>query len=164
MKRFANLPFVGPVIIFAAMVAAEGAAFALAQNPTSAWLWYLNLHVLPLFQQSHYVLDGLFGVPASGLFFIALPLLALGLIGSIMRRNLLLALSSNFSVFYALFLVFSWKLTHPPHLGPAVQASLKPIVMPAGPDLYMLAALLIGSVLSAWMSHILYLRTIRDRH
>jgi hypothetical protein len=163
MNRLAQFQLVGPLLVFVALLSAEAGAFALAHDPTSAWLWYLNLHVFSLFQQGHYVLDGLTGIPASSLLFVAVPSLGLAYFGFAQRRRLPLALGSNLSLVYALFLVFSWKLTHPPHLGPSAHASLQPTVMPTGPDLYLLALLFAGTLLSAWISHVLYVRSFRDR-
>lgn len=161
MNRLAKLQLIGPAIVFAAVLAAEAAAYALAQNPTSEALWYVNLRLFGLFQQSHYTLDGYAGIPASDLFLVALPMLALGCAGLALRRRLMLALASNLSFVYAAFLLYSWYLTHPRALGPSLQASLATVALPRGPDLYLIAVLIVASLLSASISHIIYMRSVR---
>jgi hypothetical protein len=163
MRHFTRFQLIGPVVVFAAALAAEAAALGLAHNPSSGWLWYLNLRVFGMFEQSHYVLDGATGIPASGLFFVALPTLCIAFIGLVLNRRFLLALASHSSLAYAVFLFVAWGITHPRNLGPSAQASLTLMQVPSGPNLLVLTMLFIGTFLSAWLSHVIYIRTIRSR-
>jgi hypothetical protein len=162
MKRFAQFQLAGPVVIFTAVLAAEVAALALAYHPSSSWLWYLNLRVFGLFEQSHYVLDGATGIPAFGLFFIALPILGLACAGVAFKKHFVQALATHFSFAYAIFLFCAWAMTHPRTAGPSIQASLTLIPIPTGPNLVILGVLVGASLLSAWLSHVIYIRTRRE--
>lgn len=162
MKRLAELQLIGPAFVFVAILAAEGAALGLAHDPTSAWLWYLNLRVFGLFQQAHYVLDSLTGISASGLLFVALPALTLGCSGLVLGNRIMVASASHVSFVYAIFLFCAWNVTHPPAMGPTANASLNLIVVPRGPDLYLLAMLFGASLISAWISHIVFVRRFRS--
>ena len=63
MQRFARLQLVGPVVLFCAVLAAEAAAYALAQMPSSGFLWYLNPEVFSIFRRSRAALAELGNVP-----------------------------------------------------------------------------------------------------
>jgi hypothetical protein len=163
MRHFARFQLIGPVIVFAAALAAEVAALGLAHHPASSSLWYLNLHMFGIFQQTHYVLDGATGIPASGLFFIALPTVCLACVGFALNKRIVLALASHVSFAYAIFLLCAWFATHPRTIGPFMQASLIFIHVPTGPNLFVAGILLAGSLSSAWLSHLIYIRMIRSR-
>jgi hypothetical protein len=159
MDRITKLQFVGPAALFCAVVAAEGAACALAHAPTSEALWAVNLTWFEIFQRSHYVLTEISDIPYFQLFFIALPIFALALFGLLFRRRLALAAASNLSLVYTGFLIFAWIAYEP-----AIQAaSLGAVSLPLGPDLLLCVALLGFSLLSVVASHIAYLREVGAR-
>jgi hypothetical protein len=104
MRRTQSLQVVGPCALFAAILAAEGAAYALAHVPTSGFLWYMNLRWFAAFQSSHYVLSDLFDIDYFQLFFVGIPLIAMACVGLWAKRPFLLALGSNLSFAYTAFL------------------------------------------------------------
>src|SRR5205807_3290632 len=106
MTRAAKLQLVGAVVLFAAVLAAESAVYALAYAPASEILWFVNLKLFGLFQQSYYVLSSIVDIDAFQLVFIALPLLLAAVIGVALKRPLLLAIASNVSLVYACFLTY----------------------------------------------------------
>jgi hypothetical protein len=160
MSQLAKYQLIGPVILFAAVLAAEIATYALTQAPSSAVLWYINLKVFGLFQRSYYLLDSYTGIPHFELFFIALPTFVLGCIGLITRHRLLVAISSNLSFVYAGFLSYSWTLVQPT----ALQTSLTAIAIPMTPDFYLAAVLVGSSLLSFCISHFIYIRSASAVH
>jgi hypothetical protein len=159
MNPLAKLQLVGPVALFCAVAAAEGAAYALAQAPSWELLWYINLQVFGSFQKSHYVLSNYVDLSYFQLFGVALPLLGLALIGLAAKRQLLLAISSNLSLVYAAFLLYAW---HNVVSAPRA-ASLADVGAPSGPDFYMFSILLGASLLSFVISHVIYLGAVRAR-
>jgi hypothetical protein len=159
MIRLFKFQFLGPLVLFLATLSAELAARGLAYKPSSATLWYVNLEVFGLFQRSHLALAGYVDIDGFQLFGIALPIFALACVGLLMRFRLPLAVSAQFSVGYAMFLLFSWK-------GPApssMQASLLGVAVPSGDNFYMIVGILGSCLLSAVISHILYLRGDRPQ-
>jgi hypothetical protein len=157
MNRLFKLQFLGPLTLFLATASAELAARARERAPSSATLWYLNLKVFGLFQRSHEVLGEYVDVNGFQLFGIALPIFALACVGLMMRSRLPLAVSSQFAVGYAVFLLFSWQ-------GPTpltAHASLRVISVPSGEGFYMLTGIVGACVLSCIISHLLYLRAGR---
>jgi len=158
MNRLSKLQLIGPAFLFAAVLAAEAAAYALSMFPSSAPLWYANLKLFGVFQRSYYVVDSYTGIPSFNLLFIALPILLLGCLGIVWRNRLLLAVSSNLSFVYAGLLIHQWLLMQPR----ALEASLTAIALPvADADLYLVAALLGASLLSFCVSHFIYVRDVR---
>ena len=158
MNRLSKLQLVGPAFLFAAVLAAEGAAYALSLFPSSAPLWYANLKLFGMFQRSYYLVDSYTGIPSFNLFFIAMPILLLGCLGIVWRKRLLLAVSSNLSFVYAGLLIHQWMLMQPR----ALQASLTAIALPvADADLYLVVTLLGASLLSFCVSHFIYVRDVR---
>ena len=158
MNRLAKLQLIGPVFLFVAVLAAEGAAYALSVFPSSAPLWYANLKLFGMFQRSYYVVDSYTGIPSFNLFFVAMPILLLGCLGIVWRKRLLLGVSSNLSFVYAGLLIHQWMLMQPREL----QASLTAISLPvADADLYLVATLLGASLLSFCVSHFIYVRDVR---
>src|SRR6476646_6499381 len=128
MIRLFKLQFLGPLVLFIATMSAELAARALEYKPTSETLWYLNLEVFRLFQRSHSVLAAYVDVNGFQLFGIALPIFAIACAGLFMRSRLPMAMSAQFAVGYAAFLLFSWS-------GPgqsSVQASLRVMAESSG--------------------------------
>jgi hypothetical protein len=159
MQRAARLQLIGPFVLFGAVLAAETAAFALAAKPSSGFLWYLNLEIFGLFRKSRAVLGDL-AFPFAQLVLFAGPLLALTVLGHALRRNLMVALASNLSLFYAGFLFMSWHFWHTKGLK---AASLAPMHVPNGNEFIWFVALLLASLLSAAASHLLYIRAVRAR-
>jgi hypothetical protein len=156
MSRFAKLQLIGPVMLFLMVLAAEAAAWALAKMPSSELLWYLNLRWFAAFQRSHYILNDFTSLSYFQLFGIALPLILIAVAGWLLRRQFLLAAASNLSVVYAGFLVFAWSGV----AGTPKAASLVLINVQSRPDHYLFFALIVGSLLSFCISHVLYLRRV----
>jgi hypothetical protein len=157
MSRLAKLQLVGPATLFAAVLAAEAATFALAQVPSSEALWYVNLRLFGIFQKSHYVLSAFIDAEYFQLFCIALPLFFAACCGVALKRPLMLAIASNLSLIYAIFLPFCWYVweTSPQ------QASLGFTSMPFGADSVLCLVLVVSSVLSFGVSHAVYVRALR---
>ena len=112
-----------------------------------------------LFQRSHEVLGEYIDFNGFQLFGIALPIFALACAGLAMRSKLPLAVSTQFAVGYAVFLMFSWQ-------GPAPlteQASLRVISVPSGEGFYMLTTIVGACLVSSIISHLLYLRADRAK-
>src|SRR3954452_16124520 len=109
MIRLFKFQFLGPLVLFLATLSAELAAQGLAYKPSSATLWYLNLELFGLFQHTHSALAGYVNIDGFQLFGIALPIFALACLGLWMRSRLPLAISAQFSVGYAIFLLLSWR-------------------------------------------------------
>ena len=154
MPRLFKLQFLGPLVLFLATLSAELAAHALAYKPSSETLWYLNLEVFRLFQRSHSALTAYIDIDGFQLFGIALPIFALACAGLLMRSRLPLAMSAQFAVGYATFLLLAWQ--GPTHS--TVQASLRIISVPSGDNFYMIVAILGSCLFSCVISHVLYLR------
>ncbi len=153
MKTSVALQLLGPVSLFGVMAMADGAAYALNCAPSSEWLWYFNLKVLALFQQSHYALDAAFGADAQ-ILIVGTPLLILAGLGVAYRRTLLLATSSNLSLAYVVFVALSWARAKAP-----LQASLSvQYAASTNSELILLTALVSLCLLSFAVSHVIYLQ------
>ena len=161
MRRLATLQLAGPVALCIAVGAADSAAWALSQSPSSALLWYLNLEVFSLFRRSRLLLSDVGGLPFAQMLLIAGLLGLIALIGMILRQNLLVALSSNLSLLYAGFLICSWYAWISP--GSITSASLTVVHVPADSNFYLLLVLLIACAVSFSASHLLYIRNLRKR-
>ncbi|AMN43693.1 hypothetical protein [Rhodoplanes sp. Z2-YC6860] len=153
MIRLFKLQFLGPLVLFLATLSAELAAGALAYWPSSETLWYLNIEIFRVFQRSHSVLTQFIDIDGFQLFGIALPIFALACAGLWMRSRLPLAVSAQFSVGYATVLLFSWQAPAPT----SMQASLQAMAVTSGDNFYMILGILGSCLLSAVISHILYL-------
>jgi hypothetical protein len=157
------------LVVAAMIAAAEAAAYALAQKPSSAFAWYLNLEVFGLFQRSHYVLSDRFAIPYFQLFGVALPILFLACFGAARRRPLMVAAASNLSLIYALFLAGAWHLVETPALVAAsldssrlyAALSWSALTLSSGPHVLVLLAMLIPCLYSSAASHLFYLRAGR---
>jgi hypothetical protein len=159
MSRLVTLQLLGPLTVFIAALAAEAAAYALAADPASEVLWYINLSLLGSFLKGHYILSQFITVPGSQLILIAIPILALAGYGFFANRKLSLAIASNLSLVYACFLLLSWS-----QIGrPIMQASLLQISIPSDAGRYMLFILLATSLVSFSVSHLVYLYAIRTK-
>src|SRR5688572_32585680 len=108
MPKHARLQLIGPLVLFCAVLAAEGAAYALAQMPSSGFLWYLNLEVFSIFRRSRAALAEIGNLPFAQALLITGPMVAIGLVGLWLRQNLCLAISSNLSFCFAAFLAYNW--------------------------------------------------------
>ena len=160
MQRLARMQLIGPLVLLAAVLAAETAAYALALAPSSSLLWYLNLEVFSIFRKSRLHLGELSATPFAQLLMIAGPLALAACVGFALKRTLISAIASNLSLVYAAFLVYSWH--HWQTFKQVKAASLISVQVPTGSDLYLFAILLIASVASFLASHCLYLRTARS--
>jgi hypothetical protein len=158
MHRLARLQILGPLAVFFASAGAESAAYALAVDPSSETLWYVNLGLFGVFRQSHYVLSDHASMPGAQLVLIALAIFATAVFALIRERRLALAIASNLSLLYAAFLAFSWyRIVRLPFL----QVSSAPVAIPIGPTLCTLSIVLGCALLSFFVSHLLYVAAIR---
>jgi len=160
MQGLRRLQLVGPLVLLCAVGAAEAASHALASDPTSALLWYLNLELFSVFRKSGAFLDQYGSVPFAQLLIVAF-LAVLAVIGVVRRSALPVAIASNLSFVYAGFLLYSWH--HWNSLGQVRAASLAPVQVPAGSTLYLFVSLLLAAFVSFAASHYLYLRLLRSR-
>ena len=168
MNRLAKLQLFGPIVLAMTIVAAELATQLLALKPSSMLAWYLNIEIFGMFQRSHYVLGNFFGVPYLQLAFVAIPLLLLCSIGLVVRRPLVIAITSHFGFVYACFVAYTWFLVGTPSLQAAslTQSQIVSVVslsasnLPTGPQLAVMLALLVTSLLSFAGSHVHYLRAV----
>jgi hypothetical protein len=158
MNRLFKLQFLGPLALFVATLCAELAARALSYAPSSEILWFVNLRMFGIFQRSYGLLSEVVSVPGFQLFGIALPIFALACVGLAARSRLSLAFASHLSFAYAAFLLLSWQSPG----AATTQASLGGIAVPSGAGLYVLAGILGTCLLSFAMSHLLYLRAVRE--
>jgi hypothetical protein len=157
MRKLGVFQLLGPLALFVALAAADAAAYALQWAPSCEWLWWLNLRGFEVFQRSHYALEAITGGNRSQFACIALPLVVAAALGSIYRRSLLLALSSNLSFIYIVFVAIVWA-----GFRPAAQASLAgglPVTI--RPDLLVLVPLVGLSLVSFVVSHAAYLMRVR---
>jgi hypothetical protein len=151
--RLAKLQFLGPAALLITVGAAEGAAFALAQDPTSEALWYMNLKVFGIFQNTYYLLKPSLNFPYAQFFLIALPLFTVASYGLISKRTFPLALASHLSFVYAAFLLYVGAMSQPNSLS----TSLSDIGASTGPNFYLPLVLLGASLVSFIGSHLQYL-------
>jgi hypothetical protein len=155
-----RLQLVGPLLLLSMVAAAETVAYALAHNPSSALLWYVNFEVFSIFRKSRVALFGHISLPFAQLLIIS-PLAFLALAGFALRRNLLIAVSSNLTLVCAGFLLFSWHHWNSP--GQVRAASLAAVHMPTGNDLGLFALLLLGCLVSFVTSHFFYVQHLRSQ-
>jgi hypothetical protein len=158
MIRLSKLQFLGPLAVFVATLCAELAARALAYDPSSEMLWFVNLRLFGIFQRSYSALGDVARIPGFLLFALALPIFLLACYGLFAGRRLPLALASNLSFGYATFLLLAWQSPG----RHTTQASLGPITVPSGAGFYMLTGILGSCLLSCAISHLLYLRAARS--
>jgi hypothetical protein len=157
MKKLSPFQLLGPIALFVALAIADAAAYGLQLAPNSEWLWYVNLRWFDMFQRSHYALQAVAGLGHGQFVFVALPLLAAGFVGLFYQRSLLLALSSNLSFIYILFVAMAWA-----GFKTETQASLSgAFAVSDHPDLFVLAPLVGFSLVSFILSHALYLGRVR---
>ena len=157
MNRLFKLQFLGPLALFAATLCAELAARALEYAPSSEFLWFVNLRMFGIFQRSDAVLSYFVGIDGFQLFGLALPIFVLACYGLAAKSRPVFTVATHLSAAYALFLVAAW------HVGvPTVaQASLGAVAIPSGGQ-YVMATILGTCSLSFAVTHLLYLRAVRQ--
>jgi len=162
MTRLFKLQFLGPLALFVATLSAEINARALEYAPTSKILWFINLRMFGIFQRSDaqlsYVTLNYLAIDGFQLFGIALPIFALACLGLVARSRLPLAVATQLSAGYAMFLVLSWRVG----VSATAQASLGPIAVPTGAGFYVLATIVGACLLSFVVSHLVYLLAVRE--
>lgn len=158
--RIHRLQLVGPLALFAAVLAAEAAAYALAIAPSSAFLWYLNLEVFSLFRKSRILLSEFCNMPFAQILVMAGPMALVGMLGLLLRNNLFIAISSNLGFMLAAFVAYSWNVWN--SYG-HVTASLVSVHIPSGSAFYLLVVLALASFGSFLLSHATYFAAIRAR-
>ena len=166
MTRITKLQLVGPIALFAIVLSAEGAAWALAQFPASEILWFINLRLFGLFQICYYLVSNKVTIPYLQ-FFVAFAMLVLALTGFALKYRLLLNIASNLSFLCVCFIGYAWSLIG----SPAEAASLveqsyaaTTLTLPSGSDLC-LFVILIGATLPSFAaSHLSYFREVRAGH
>lgn len=159
MDRLARLQLIGPIALVGAVLAADSAAYALALQPSSSLLWYLNLEVFSIFRKSRGLFGDFFALPFAQLLIFGLPLVLLAGLGLALKRNLMIAFSSNLSFGYAVLLAFSWHNWQ--GIAHVKATSLAWVHVPTGGSLYLIAILMLASFFSFAVSHVLYIRAAR---
>jgi len=162
MTRIEKLQTIGPLALCLAVIGAEMAASALALRPSTEWLWYLNVNIFNMFQQTHYLITAFLGIDQPETVLIVLPIGLLAALGLIFKQRLLLALSTNFSFVYVGAVAYYWVLSGP--MTPV--ASLSPSGLEfhasaAEPNLALLLGLAALTLISFLASHIFYIRKSR---
>ena len=165
MNRLFKLQFLGPLALFAAALCAELAARALQYAPSSELLWFINLRMFGIFQRSDAVLSYFVPIDGFQFFGLALPIFVLACFGLAAKSRPLFTLATHLSAAYAVFLVISWQMFVPN----VTQASLGPITVPSGfaavpsgVGLYVMATILGTCFLSFAITHLLYIRAVRE--
>jgi hypothetical protein len=156
MIRLARLQFLGPVAVLLTVGAAEAAAFALARIPTSETLWYVNLKIFQVFQESAVTLQAPLDLPYPQFFLIALPLFTIATYGLLNKRSFPLALASHLSFVYAGFVFYCLASSqmHP------LTASIASFAVTNSPNIYLPLFLVGASLISFLISHYQYLLEI----
>ena len=157
MHRYARLQLLGPVIVFAGLLASECGAEALAHAPSSPIVWYVNEDLFGLFRNSRRFLEADSGIAQSPLLLIGLALLSMAGYGFLCGRRLVLALASNLNAIYVSSLLCTgcgwWTAAG------ALATMGRP---PSSGGLAVGAVLAATSLLSSLASHVGYLYAIRD--
>jgi hypothetical protein len=157
MSRHARLEIIGPAIIFAALLAAESAAYALDLYPSSQVLWSLNLELFGIFQKGHYILSAYVDIAYFQIACIGAPLLLMGCCGLVFKRPLALATASSLGFIYVAFLISASYVSEQAwRQAPSVVAHAASL-----PGACVTAVLLGASLLSLVVSHMRYLRACR---
>ena len=160
MNRLAKLQVLGPAAVLLTVGAAEATALALAHFPTSEGLWYINLKVFQVFQESAFTLPPPLDFSYSQFFLIALPLFAIAIHGHLTKRLFPLALASHLSFIYAGF-VFYCFVGSQPHPS---TASLANVAFANRPNIYLPLFLGGASLISFLVSHYRYLLGAANKH
>jgi len=153
MIRLAKLQFLGPVAVLVTVGASELAAYALGRIPTSETLWYVNLKIFEIFQESAFTLPPPLDFPYAQFFLVALPLFSIAAYGFLAKRSFPLALASHLSFIYAGFLIYC-----------LVERQMQPVTASAAifagtnsPNIYMPLFLAGACIISFFISHCQYL-------
>jgi hypothetical protein len=160
MIRLAKLQFLGPAAVLIAVGAAEVVAFALAHIPTSETLWYINLKIFQVFQESSFTLQPPLDLPYSQFFLIALPLFAIATYGLLTKRSFPLALASHLSFIYAGFLIYCLVSSQTQPLT----ASVTNFAFTNSPNIYLPLFLAGACIISFLISHYQYLLGFFNTH
>jgi hypothetical protein len=160
MTRLAKFQFLGPVAVLLAVGAAELAAIALACLPTSETLWYVNLKIFQVFQESSFTLQPPLDMPYSQFSLIALPLFAVATYGLLTKRLFPLALASHLSFIYAGFLIYCLVDSQPHQLA----ASITSFAVRNSPNIYLPLFLAGACIISFLISHYHYLLGFSNSH
>jgi hypothetical protein len=157
MPRHAKLQMIGPATVFAALLAAESAAYALALHPSSPTLWSLNLQLFGIFQKGRYVLSSQVDIAYFQIVGIGLPLLLAACYGLVFKHRFALAAASSLTFMYVAFLLcaaytydVAWRM------APFDIAHIL-----SGPGAAVVGLLLGASLLSLIVSHMSYLTACR---
>jgi hypothetical protein len=157
MNQSIKLQFLGPAGLFAFVLAAESCAWGLDRDPTSEFLWYLNLEIFPVLQKSYYHLSAFEDIPYFQLYCIAAPLLALACGGLAAARAFPIAVASNLSFVYAFFMAYCWATANPRLEAASLgQVSLPSFSLPS--NVWLVIALLLASLASFAISYFCYIR------
>jgi hypothetical protein len=158
MNRLFKLQFLGPLALFVATLCAELAAHALQYAPSSELLWFVNLRMFGIFQRSDAVLSYFVPIDGFQLFGLALPIFLLACFALAAKCRPLFTVATHLSVVYASFLIFAWQVGEPT----LRQASLGTIAVPPGVGRYVMATIVGACLLSFAITHLLYLRAVRQ--
>ena len=153
MTRPARIQMIGPSVVLVAICAAEVSAIALFKWPASEVLWRANLEWFHAIQKSSSFFNA---YPNRGYALVeaALLVFGFGLWGVTSNRPLPVAISTNLSFLYAVFLFCGAYLINSPWLKyPVLTAS-------SGAEFGICVILVVVSFLSAAASHIYYIRAI----
>ena len=153
-----RLQLIGPLVLFGVVGAGEAMAYALADNPSSALLWYLNAEAFGVLRKSRLLFSA--DWPFAQMWIVT-GLAALAVAGTTLRSNLVVAISSNMSFVFAGFLLINWH--HWNHAGQALSASLALVQLPTGNDFWFFTLLLLACSASFATSHLIYIRLLRSQ-
>ncbi len=95
--------------VLAAIAFAELAGLALAGDPGSAWLWYLNLSVLASLQPGLQFFSNLVGVDGMALVIGLVALCGLILVAAIARLRLLTSIAANLALILCIGFFMLWQ-------------------------------------------------------
>jgi hypothetical protein len=150
-----DLRFVGPAGVIAAIACAEFAGYALAAQPASGFLWYLNLEVFRCFQYGSTGFSELLPLaPVHVTALIALTLIVLVSTSLICNVRLPLAIACDFSFVYSLSL---WCGSY---LANAARAATFDLSALSAPSSLLAMGLLLITLISSAVSHRRYWREI----
>ena len=131
---------------------------ALECDTSSEFLWFINLRIFGIFQRSHALLSCIIAIDGFQFFGVVLPIFLLACFGLVTKSRLPFTIATHLSAVCAGFLVLSWQAGVPT----TKEASLLPIGVPSGPGFYVIATILGTCLLSVAVTHLLYLRIVRQ--
>jgi hypothetical protein len=151
MNRLFRLQFLVPLALFATTLCAELAARALEHDPSSEFLWFVNLRMFGIFQRSDAILSYFVPIDGFQFFGLVLPIFMLACFGLAAKSRPLFTVATHVSVVYAVFLAVCWQLGAPT----VTQASLITVAVPSGGQ-FVMATILGACLLSFVITHLLY--------